>query len=66
VLQALPIWSSLIFPFQLLFVKNTSYEALHYVIISRILLFYLSWVHIFSSVPCYRTPTMYFDDLESD
>jgi hypothetical protein len=64
-LQALLIWSSLTLPFQLHLVKNTSYVALHYVIFSRILLFYPSWVHIFSA-PCYRTPTMYFHDLECD
>jgi hypothetical protein len=66
VLQALLIWSCLTLPFQLHLVKITSYEALHYVIFSKTLLFYPSRVHIFSSVPCYRTPIMCLYDLECD
>jgi hypothetical protein len=40
---------------QIMLLRNTSYEAPHYAVLSNLLLFHPSWLKIFSSAPCSQT-----------
>jgi hypothetical protein len=46
--------------------KSTSYEALHYVVFPNLLSIHLSSVQIFSSTPCFQTPSVYVPPLMSE
>jgi hypothetical protein len=50
----------------ILIVQSTSYEAPHYAVFSNLLSLHLSLVQIFSSAPCFRTPSVYVPPLKSE
>jgi hypothetical protein len=47
----------------IILVKGTSYEALHYAVLSSLPLDPPSWIQIFSSTPCFQIPTIYIPPL---
>jgi hypothetical protein len=57
--------SSLTWSFYLYLAKSTSYEAPHYAVFSSLLSLHLSFIQIFSSVPCSQTPSVYVPPLMS-
>jgi hypothetical protein len=57
VLHALQISFSLIWPFSLYLAKSTSYEALHYAILSNLLPVHPSSVTIFLLATCSQIPS---------